>query len=52
LSDNDSQDLPPFPDPREDAKHQSGTSSTAPGGESGPILPVPVGIRPTLATYR
>ena len=50
LSDNDSQDLPPFPDPREDKP--SGSSGAAAGGETGPILPVPVGIRPTLATYR
>ena len=52
LSDNDSQDLPPFPDPRDDTKSASTSGSAAPAGDSGPILPVPVGVRPTLATYR
>jgi hypothetical protein len=43
LSETDNQSLPPFPDPKE----------IVPGApDTGPILPVPRGIRPTLAKYR
>jgi len=43
LSETDNQDLPPFPDAKE----------IVPGApDTGPILPVPKGIRPTLAKYR
>ncbi len=46
LGDGDGKhDLPAFPNPKE---------TGAPGGppEAGAILPVPVGVRPTLAKYR
>ena len=45
LSETDNQDLPPFPDPKE-------VLSGGPPPDTGPILPVPRGIRPTLAKYR
>jgi hypothetical protein len=45
LSETESQDLPPFPDPK-DVPAGGGAPDT------GPILPVPKGIRPTLAKYR
>ena len=45
LSETETQDLPPFPDPK-DVPAGGGAPDT------GPILPVPKGIRPTLAKYR
>ncbi|XP_025988063.1 otoferlin isoform X2 [Solenopsis invicta] len=39
--------FPTLPDPKD-----SSCGSQAPGQDQGPILPVPVGIRPTLSKYR
>ena len=53
LSDTDDQELPPFPPAKDISPHpnvQPPNGGQAP--DSGPILPVPVGIRPTLAKYR
>ena len=51
LSETDDQDLPPFPAPK-DLSNQTTVQPTGSGADTGPILPVPVGIRPTLAKYR
>ena len=48
LNDSDTQDLPPFPDPKEETRVPPSGGPT----DTRPILPVPVGIRPTLAKYR
>ena len=50
LSENELQDLPPFPDPKPEIPGPPGPGP--PGQDTGPILPVPKGIRPTLAKYR
>ena len=53
LSETDDQELPPFPPAKDISPHPN--VPPAPNGgppDSGPILPVPVGIRPTLAKYR
>lgn len=53
LSDADEQVLPPFPAPKEPAGSQPSQPSNNSGTQdTGPILPVPVGVRPTLAKYR
>ena len=53
LSDTEDQELPPFP-PAKDLSSQQTVQPSGGTGEkdTGPILPVPVGIRPTLAKYR
>ena len=51
LSETELQDLPPFPDPK--SREGGGPLVPSSGGpDTGPILPVPRGIRPTLAKYR
>ena len=51
LSETDDQELPPFP-PAKDIKDQNVQPNGGGAPDSGPILPVPHGIRPTLAKYR
>ena len=51
LSETDMQDLPPFPDPK-GGGGSGPVVPSGPSGDTGPILPVPKGIRPTLAKYR
>ena len=51
LSETDDQELPPFP-PAKDIKDQNVNPNGGGVPDSGPILPVPHGIRPTLAKYR
>jgi len=41
--------FPTLPDPKD---HSSGSQPPGSAQDQGPILPVPVGIRPTLAKYR
>lgn len=54
LSETDEQVLPPFPAPKEPGSQpgSSQPSNNASSQDTGPILPVPVGVRPTLAKYR
>ena len=55
LSDTEDQELPPFPPAKDLSSQQTVPPSGGTGGgnpDTGPILPVPVGIRPTLVKYR
>lgn len=54
MSDADDQILPPFPSPKDPSSNnqQNQQNQGIAGQDTGPILPVPVGIRPTLAKYR